>query len=123
MCASEVALGEDVLEVGPGPGMTTDALRSSVAHLTAVELDERLAAQLRERLDGPNVEEVARVLQPGGVFVASDSIASADLAAFHDDDVYNPVDPDTLDARFTKAGFVSVDVRANEFGWSARAIA
>jgi SAM-dependent methyltransferase len=158
----EVSLGDDVLEVGPGPGMTTDALRLSVAQLTAVELDEGLAAQLRSRLAGTNVEvvqadatdmpfetdrftgavsftmlhhvpsvalqdqlfaEVARVLRSGGVFVASDSIASEDLAAFHDDDVYNPIDPDTLDARFTAAGFASVEVRANEFGWAARATA
>ena len=41
-------LGDDVLEVGPGPGMTTDVLRRTVARLTAVEVDAVLAAALAE---------------------------------------------------------------------------
>jgi len=51
-------LGDDVLEVGPGPGMTTDLLRQSVARLTAVEVDPALAAALADRLQGSNVEVV-----------------------------------------------------------------
>jgi ubiquinone/menaquinone biosynthesis C-methylase UbiE len=51
-------LGDDVLEVGPGPGMTTDVLRSTVRKLTAVEVDEDLAARLATRLSGSNVEVV-----------------------------------------------------------------
>ncbi len=31
-------LGDDVLEIGPGPGLTTDLLRAEVARLTAVEI-------------------------------------------------------------------------------------
>ena len=49
-------LGDDVLEIGPGPGLTTDLLRSRVGHLTAIELDPTLAAPLQERLAGTNVE-------------------------------------------------------------------
>jgi SAM-dependent methyltransferase len=51
-------LGADVLEVGPGPGMTTDVLRRTVAHLTAVEVDAQLAAALAQRLVGSNVDVV-----------------------------------------------------------------
>lgn len=51
-------LGFRVLELGPGPGLTTDLLRSSVRHLTALELDPLLAASLRSRLAGSNVEVV-----------------------------------------------------------------
>lgn len=51
-------LGEDVLEVGAGPGMSTDVLRQLVGRLTAVELDDRLAAALAARLAGTNVEVV-----------------------------------------------------------------
>ena len=51
-------LGDDVLEIGPGPGLTTDLLRTRIAHLTAVEIDPALAGPLRERLDGTNVEVV-----------------------------------------------------------------
>ena len=35
--------------------------------------------------------------------------------------VYNPVDPATVEARLTKAGFAEADVRWNEFGWAATA--
>ena len=51
-------LGDDVLEVGPGPGLTTDLLRSRVRKLTAVEIDPTLAGPLAERLAGTNVEVI-----------------------------------------------------------------
>ena len=51
-------LGDDVLEVGPGPGQTTDVLRQTVARLTAVEVDAALAAALAQRLANSNVEVV-----------------------------------------------------------------
>jgi SAM-dependent methyltransferase len=51
-------LGDDVLEVGPGPGLTTDLLRRQVPTLTAVEVDGDLAAALADRLAGTNVEVV-----------------------------------------------------------------
>jgi SAM-dependent methyltransferase len=51
-------LGDDLLEVGPGPGVTTDLLRARAAKLTAVELDAALAQTLAERLVGTNVEVV-----------------------------------------------------------------
>ncbi len=158
---ADARLGDDVLEVGPGPGMTTDLLRPEVAQLTAVELDEDLAAALEARLEGTNVEvvnadatampfedgrftgavsftmlhhvptaelqdrlfaEVARVLRPGALFVASDSVASDELEALHDGDPYNPVDPAGVEARLLGAGFTEVDVRFNDFGWAAHAV-
>lgn len=51
-------LGTNVLELGPGPGLTTDLLRFSAKHLTAVELDRRLADALRTRFSGSNVEVI-----------------------------------------------------------------
>jgi ubiquinone/menaquinone biosynthesis C-methylase UbiE len=50
--------GEDVLELGPGPGLTTDVLRERAARLTAVEIDPRLASSLQERMKNTNVEVV-----------------------------------------------------------------
>ncbi|MGA3027157.1 MAG: class I SAM-dependent methyltransferase [Bryobacteraceae bacterium] len=50
-----VDLGANVLEVGPGPGLTTDLLRTRVSHLTCVEIDDRLAASLTRRMAGRNV--------------------------------------------------------------------
>ena len=39
----DVELGSEVLEVGPGPGLTTDLLRPRITHLTAIEIDSGLA--------------------------------------------------------------------------------
>jgi ubiquinone/menaquinone biosynthesis C-methylase UbiE len=51
-------LGDEVVEVGPGPGLTTDVLRRIVSRLTAVEVDAALASALAQRLAGSNVEVV-----------------------------------------------------------------
>lgn len=53
-----VDLGDDVVEVGPGYGATTDVFRHEVARLTSVEIDPTLAARLAERLAGTNVTVV-----------------------------------------------------------------
>ncbi len=55
---STIQLGDDVLEIGPGPGLTTDLLRHRVAAVTAVEIDADLAADLKLRLAGTNVEVI-----------------------------------------------------------------
>jgi SAM-dependent methyltransferase len=157
----DIDLGDDVLEVGPGYGATTDVLAESVSKLTAVEIDPDLAAMLTDRFGGnqsvvivrgdataldfedarfsgaasftmlhhvPTVAlqdrlfaEVARVLQPGGAFVAGDSLASEELEAHHQGDTYNPIDPAALAGRLEAAGFSQVEVRTNPFGWAARA--
>jgi ubiquinone/menaquinone biosynthesis C-methylase UbiE len=54
----EVELGANVLEIGPGPGVTTDWLRERVASLTCVEIDRELADALKARLGGTNVKVV-----------------------------------------------------------------
>lgn len=51
-------LGPNVLEIGPGPGLTTDLLRTSVTRLTALEIDAALADSLSTRLKGGNVEVI-----------------------------------------------------------------
>jgi len=154
---NDTDLGDDVLEVGPGYGATTDVLSQAVPRLTSVEIDDQLAAMLTARFaDVPSVEivngdatslsypddrfsgaacftmlhhvptielqdqlfaEVARVLRPGAPLVASDSLGSEELKAHHEDDTYNPVDPDTLPDRLAAAGFADVNVRVNDFGW------
>ena len=54
----DVVPGDDVLEIGPGPGLTTDSLRYWARKLTAIEVDPALAETLRLRLTGTNVEVV-----------------------------------------------------------------
>ena len=142
-------LGDDVLEVGPGPGLTTDLLRQLSSKVTAVEVDEQLATALTARLTGTNVQvihgdasdldlpadrfsaatcfsmlhhvpspetqdsvfaEVCRVLRPGGAFIGTDSIDDELIRLFHEDDVFVPVDPDTLGSRLEAVGFTAVTV-------------
>ena len=51
-------LGANVLEVGPGPGATTDLLRGRVERLTCVEVNRGLADALRRRQLNQNVAVV-----------------------------------------------------------------
>lgn len=50
-----VELGSHVLEVGPGPGVTTALLRARADWLTCVEIDPEIVADLRRRTRGQNV--------------------------------------------------------------------
>jgi SAM-dependent methyltransferase len=156
----DVELGPDVIEVGPGPGFTTDLLRSRANRVTAVEIDPILAEALTQRLAGTNVQvirgnataldlpadrftgaasfnmlhhvpsdetqdrifaELARVLRAGGAFVATDSVASEELEAFHTGDTYHPIDPARIAARLDAAGFNEVSVRTYDLGWISTA--
>jgi SAM-dependent methyltransferase len=157
----DLDLGDDVLEVGPGYGATTEVLGESVPRLTAVEIDEDLASMLVDRFAGNRAVvivrgdatalefpagrfsgaasftmlhhvptaalqdrlfgEVARVLRPGGVFVAGDSLASPELEEAHEGDTYNPVGPEGLADRLKAAGFTEVEVKTNPFGWASAA--
>lgn len=51
-----VDLGALMLEIGPGPGATTDWLRHRVARLVALELDPVAVERLMARFAGGNVE-------------------------------------------------------------------
>jgi SAM-dependent methyltransferase len=53
-----VDLGDRVLEIGPGPGLTTDVLRLQCVCVTSIEIDSGLADSLRARMRGLNVEVV-----------------------------------------------------------------
>jgi SAM-dependent methyltransferase len=54
----DIQLGRHALELGPGPGLTTDLLRHRVDRLSAVEVDARDAAKLAARLAGTTVTVV-----------------------------------------------------------------
>jgi SAM-dependent methyltransferase len=82
---------------------------SMLHHVPTAELQDRIFA------------EVARVLRPGGSFVAADSVHHPDLEAFHEGDTYLPLDPATIADRLAAQGFVDVVVDAHELGWAARA--
>jgi ubiquinone/menaquinone biosynthesis C-methylase UbiE len=154
-------LGHNVLELGPGPGLTTDLLRHLVRHLTALEIDQSAAASLSSRLHGTSVEvligdatampfadrrfsaavcftmlhhvpspqlqdrllrEVWRVLQPGGVFMGSDTLQSWFMRVIHVGDTLVPINPHTFAVRLQSAGFEAAKVETNShaFRFSAR---
>jgi SAM-dependent methyltransferase len=52
---SEVDLGADMVEFGPGPGAATAWLRQRVTTLTAIEVDPAAAARLADVYAGTNV--------------------------------------------------------------------
>ena len=156
----DVDLGDDVLEIGPGYGATTDVFAGLLPKLTSVEIDLQLASRLRDRYAGTHVEvlqgdatamslpdgrfsaavcfsmlhhvpspelqdrlfaEAARVLRRGAPIVAVDSLESEGIRAFHEGDTFVPIDPQTLPVRLLAAGFGGVEVRVNEYGWTALA--
>jgi SAM-dependent methyltransferase len=53
-----INLGDNVLEIGPGPGLTTDILRRQFTRLTSIEIDRKLAESLNRRLQQTNVRVV-----------------------------------------------------------------
>jgi SAM-dependent methyltransferase len=75
-------LGDDVLEIGPGPGLTTDLLLTLTARITAVEVDAGLAAQLARRLAGGNVEVINASAERAGL-AADRFSAAACFAVLH----------------------------------------
>ena len=156
----EIDLGDDVLEIGPGYGATTDVFAEVLPRLTSVEIDPDLHARLQAKYAGTHVEvvlgdatqmvfgdgrfsgavcfsmlhhvpsvelqdrlfaEAARVLRPGAPIIALDSVESDGLRAFHEGDTYQPIDPDTLPGRLEGAGFTDIEVRINDYGWTALA--
>ncbi|TMC30082.1 MAG: ribosomal RNA small subunit methyltransferase A [Chloroflexi bacterium] len=48
--AAELSANDDVLEIGPGPGVLTAALADHSRSVTTIEIDERMIAMLRETL-------------------------------------------------------------------------
>jgi SAM-dependent methyltransferase len=77
-----VSLGEDVLELGPGPGLTTDLLQRQAGSLTAVELDFGFASRLGGRFRNTSV----RVIQGDATelpFAESTFTSAASFAMLH----------------------------------------
>lgn len=57
-CISNTELGENILELGPGPGLTTDVLRLMAKRMSAIEIDPRLAKSLSARMQRDHIENV-----------------------------------------------------------------
>lgn len=55
---TDVDMGQNLLEVGPGLGLTTDLLKPQFQSVTSIEIDPSLASALRDRMKGTNVTVV-----------------------------------------------------------------
>jgi ubiquinone/menaquinone biosynthesis C-methylase UbiE len=57
-------LGRRVLEIGPGPGLTTEVLAGTAPELTAVEIDPELAKATRHRVPTARVVQADATRMP-----------------------------------------------------------
>lgn len=153
-------LGTHVLEVGPGYGATTQVLRTRAQQLTCVEIDSKLAENLRRRAqcqkvavvcqDATNMgfsdesfdsalsftmlhhvqsealqdrllQQIYRVLRPGGIFAGTDSLDSRSFRLLHCFDTCVVVPPHTFASRLRAAGFEEVSVDLNPYAFRFRA--
>ena len=95
----------DATDTGlPGGRFSAATSFTMLHHMPAPELQDRLFA------------EVCRLLRSGGVFLGTDSLDSDAMRDAHVDDVFVPVDPDTLEARLSAAGFGDVEVGITDLG-------
>lgn len=78
-------------------------------HVPSVELQNRL------------LSEVCRVLEPGATFAGTDSTWSRRMKWLHVYDTLVAIDPNSFGARLEAAGFVGVDIRANDRAFRFRA--
>lgn len=58
--AAELSASDEVLEVGPGPGVLTAELAARAGSVTAVEVDERMVAVLRDTLGARDNVRIVR---------------------------------------------------------------
>ena len=73
------APGDGILEIGPGLGLLTGALLEAGAAVTAVELDRRLAALLRERFEDVIVVGSRAPAGPGSLRLVEGDALDQDL--------------------------------------------
>jgi SAM-dependent methyltransferase len=110
-------LGANVLEIGPGPGLTTDLLRTSVPRLTALEIDPALASSLSSRLKGSNVQ-VVKGDATGMPFGESEFSAAVSFTMLHhvpSQELQNKVSAEVLRVLKPGGSFVGSDSLQNWF--------
>lgn len=113
-----IDLGDEVLEVGPGFGPATEVLAARAPHVTALEIDPRLAAALRARLSAVDVIEGDATAMP---FEASRFSAAACFTMLHH--VPSPAAQDRLFAEVRRvlrpgAPFVGTDSIGRGLGFA-----
>src|SRR6266566_2989500 len=126
---SGYALGDHVLEVGAGPGATTDELSRRAGRVTSLDYDPSFVSKLAKRHRNSNVTVVrgdaaslpfpdhtfssvvaVRVLRPGGMFFAFEIRDGWLHRVGHYHSTFVPVSPAAAFARLTVAGFSRIAV-------------
>jgi len=74
---ADVAAGSSILEIGPGLGVLTGALLGAGAKVTAVEVDNRLAAHLRSRYEDLIASGQLRLVEADVLDTPLDDVAVA----------------------------------------------
>lgn len=112
-----VDLGANVLEIGPGPGLTTDLLRSSVPRLTALEIDPVLAGSLSSRVRGSNVQVIEgdATKMPFGDFEFSGAVSFTMMHHVPSQELQNKVLAEVLRVLTPGGFFVGSDSLQNWF--------
>ena len=72
-----VELGDNVLELGPGPGLTTQALAPMTTHLTAIEIDPNWRASRPLELDQAEMSMWCWVTRPSYPSATQNSVPSS----------------------------------------------
>lgn len=78
---ARITPGRRILEIGPGPGILTGALLAAGADVTAVEVDRRMVAHLRDRFGGAGGGAADEALADGHLRLVEGDALDEDLAA------------------------------------------
>jgi SAM-dependent methyltransferase len=112
----DVDLGDDVLEIGPGYGATTDVFAPLLPRLTSVEIDPDLAARLQARYNGTHVEVVlgdaTQLTFPDGRF--SGTVCFSMLHHVPSPELQNRIFAEAARVMRSGSSFVAVDSLASD---------
>ncbi|WP_411138077.1 class I SAM-dependent methyltransferase [Streptomyces sp. C10] len=99
------------VEICQGSGSTLEFANESFDSAASFTMLHHVPTRaLQNRL----LAELLRVLRPGGVLVGADSLPSQSLHAFHEGDIYNPVEPAAFLVCLQTLGYVDITISVGD---------